>query len=111
MVTQGEITLFGALLEVVLDLGSLVPGLNIPVGALRLVEDGIEVEEATYLLLQTPVAHPLRKSINKMAVAMGFHPIADTPAKTIRIVPANPTPKGYHWDVWQGWVLNTPMTH
>lgn len=103
MDAQVAINLFGKLLPILLDVASLVPGLNIPVGAIKLVEDGIQFEQAAYALLASPEAAPLRDAIHNLAHELNLHPTMDAGSITLdhgRVAP----PRGYKWDMLMGWV-------
>lgn len=96
--------MFGKILPIILDVAGLVPGLNIPVNAIKLVSDGVQLEETTYALLQSKQAQPVRDAIHKLASELGYHPTGN--GSTITLAPGHVAPPSpnYKWDIWQGWV-------
>lgn len=104
---QADVALFGKMLAVVLDVASLIPGINIPIGAFRLLEDGIQLEETAYALLVSSEGKPIRDAINKVARDLNVQPVVVSDTRTIKIPPGPRSTSqypGYHWDIWQGWV-------
>lgn len=53
MNAQTAIDVLGKVLPLVLDVASLIPGVNIPVGAVKVAEDVISIEQAAHTWLTT----------------------------------------------------------
>jgi len=96
--------MFGKILPIILDVAGLVPGLNIPVNAIKLVSDGVQLEETTYALLQSKQAQPVRDAIHNLASQLGLHPTGEGSTITLAAGHVAPPSPNLKWDIWQGWV-------
>jgi hypothetical protein len=72
MTPQNTIDLFGKLLPIVLDVAGLVPGLNIPVNAIKIVQDGIQIEQAIVAMLNSPAGAPIKNAVHRLAGELGL---------------------------------------
>ena len=104
MSAQDGVVMFGKILPIILDVAGLVPGLNIPVNAIKLVSDGVQLEEATYALLTSKSAAPVRDAVAKLAHELGVHPKGVGSKITVTAGHVPPPSHGLKWDIWQGWV-------
>jgi hypothetical protein len=103
MAIQDNINIFGKVLPIILDIAGLIPGLNIPVNAIKIVEDGVNLEETTYTMLMSPDGKTIRDAITKLIDSLGLHAMA-IDGKLLVGKAMRPNPPGYTWDIWQGWV-------
>jgi len=91
---QQTIDVLGLVLKLVVDVAGLFPGANIPVSALRVVGDGIEIEEAIHKWLSaTPQGQKVLRRLQDIAERLG-----------VSIEGKRVAPRGYRWDPLWGWV-------
>jgi hypothetical protein len=91
---QQAIDVVGLILKLVIDVAGLFPGANIPVSALRVVEDGIEIEEAVHQWLSTtPEGQRALQRLQDVAERLG-----------VTIEGRRVCPRFYRWSPLWGWV-------
>lgn len=72
MNAQTAIDVLGKVLPLVLDVASLIPGVNIPVGAVKVAEDVISIEQAAHTwLTTTPEGQKVLARIEGLGVDLG----------------------------------------
>lgn len=79
MNAQAAIDVVGKVLPLVIDVASLIPGVNIPVGAVKVVGDVISIEQAAHKwLTETPEGKAAWAKIADLSSGLG-HDVAITP--------------------------------